>query len=128
MATFTDSIRKDRVRLMGFLKKPDSITDNEFMAGWHAYAQKFKELDIVRENILKYEQTYVNEDILKMLESLGMSPLGFKAAAVLEGESYEKIFGAMKSEEYAQNMSHLQAGFVESVQWFPIDIVTVVGK
>lgn len=47
----------DRVRLLVFLKKREGITKEEFSQYWSGHhAKLFLSLDIVKKNLLKYEQ------------------------------------------------------------------------
>ncbi|KAJ6591356.1 hypothetical protein B0H10DRAFT_2036612 [Mycena sp. CBHHK59/15] len=122
--------RKDRVRIMAFLKKRDGLANDEFAARWLDYAEIFRELEIVKANILRYEQTYANDRFLEKFRAAGMKTAEFDAVAVLESESYEKIFEVMASEEYAQKLAHLQTAFLDpdSLQWLPVDVVPIIDK
>lgn len=50
-------VRKDRVCLLAFMAKKPGMTDDEFFKYWHeVHGPLFANLDIVKKNILKYEQ------------------------------------------------------------------------
>lgn len=51
------SIRTDRVRLAILLKKKQGLTNEEFLGYWlNNHAKLFSSLEIVKKNLLKYEQ------------------------------------------------------------------------
>ncbi|KAJ6567829.1 hypothetical protein B0H10DRAFT_2110413 [Mycena sp. CBHHK59/15] len=118
--------RKDRVRIMAFLKKRDGLANDEFAARWLDYAEIFRELEIVKANILRYEQTYANDRFLEKFRAAGMKTAEFDAVAVLGARAMRRF----SSEEYAQKLAHLQTAFLDpdSLQWLPVDIVPIIDK
>lgn len=51
------SIRTDRVRLAILLKKKQDLTNEEFLNYWlNSHAKLFTSLEIVKKNLVKYEQ------------------------------------------------------------------------
>ncbi len=56
-ATTIPPVRKDRVRLVGFMAKKEGLSDAEFYRYWHeVHGPVFANLEIVKKNILKFEQ------------------------------------------------------------------------
>ena len=56
-ATTIPPVRKDRVRLVGFMAKKEGLTDAEFFKYWHeVHGPLFASLEIVKKNLTLYEQ------------------------------------------------------------------------
>ncbi|KAG6919075.1 hypothetical protein DXG01_009328 [Tephrocybe rancida] len=91
--------RTDRVRLLVFLKRKQGITHEEFSHYWHGpHARAFMSLDIVKTNVITYEQLHAN------IHQTAPAVLGVAAdwdgIILLDGESYDKLFAVFESEEY----------------------------
>ena len=75
------SIRTDRVRLAGLLKKKEGLTREEFLSYWLGHhGPLFSSLDIVKTNLSKYEQVslfcyyYVPCSMLKATSTSSVIP------------------------------------------------------
>jgi hypothetical protein len=51
------SLRKDPVRVVGFIKKRDDLSHEEFYRYWiEEHSKLFSSITIVKKNLVKYEQ------------------------------------------------------------------------
>lgn len=51
------ALRKDRVRVLAFIKKVDSVSKEEFSRYWvEEHSKIFMSMAIAKKNLLKYEQ------------------------------------------------------------------------
>ncbi|KAG5644109.1 hypothetical protein DXG03_009128 [Asterophora parasitica] len=120
--------RTDRVRLIVFLKRRSDLTREEFSHYWNGpHAELFLSLDIVKKNVIKYEQAHVNDKFVKAPLALGLTESDWDGLVVLDGESYEKLFEVFSSEEYAKIVAPDEENFLDraKVQILPLDLVTV---
>jgi len=61
MTSETPKLRTDRVRMLGFITKNPSISQEEFDRHWlEKHSKLILSLDIVQKNLLKYEQVRVS--------------------------------------------------------------------
>ncbi|KZP06485.1 hypothetical protein FIBSPDRAFT_318082 [Athelia psychrophila] len=121
------SIRTDRVRLAGFLKKKQDLTTEEFLSYWlNNHGKLFSSLDIVKKNLLKYEQCHPSATAAG---SLGRYiPLAnWDGMVIFEGESYEKIMEVFTSAEYLDTAVPDEKNFLdrEATQFLALDIATI---
>jgi hypothetical protein len=58
------SLRKDRVRVLAFIKKVDSVSKEEFSRYWaEEHSKIFMAMPIAKTNLLKYEQVGSRVDL-----------------------------------------------------------------
>ncbi|KAI0633463.1 hypothetical protein C8Q77DRAFT_1073322 [Trametes polyzona] len=107
--------RKDRYRVLGILAKKPELTDEEFFKHWReVHGPLFAGLDIVKKNILKYEQHLYNDSFEAGILANGYALTGqCRGIAVFEAESYEKILEVFASEEYKQHVYPDEANFTD---------------
>ncbi|KAF9021123.1 hypothetical protein BDZ89DRAFT_1071690 [Hymenopellis radicata] len=93
------SLRTDRVRVVGFLKRKEGISKEEFTRRWLLHAAMFKSMEMSKV-ILKYEQMHVNDETSALLKGMGALTCEWDGIAIMEGESFEKVLSITSSEEY----------------------------
>ncbi|KAF7976186.1 hypothetical protein HWV62_7352 [Athelia sp. TMB] len=146
----TMSIRADCVRIVGFLKKKEGITREEFSNHWlNKHAPLFTSLEITKTNLSKYEQVTSPIRILTAIVSNAKGkfechPSSDPAAAALEqvvplakwdgmaifeGESFEKIMEVFSSPEYFAKVAPDEDTFIdrEATQFLALDLATLIG-
>ncbi|KAF9237073.1 hypothetical protein BU15DRAFT_49272 [Melanogaster broomeanus] len=95
------SLRTDRVRITVSFKRKEGISKEEFENFWlNEYFKLFNSLDIVKSNILKYEQAHANEVINKAIAEVGLPVAPFDAQATIEAATFEALMAVFTSEEY----------------------------
>ncbi|KAJ6468121.1 hypothetical protein C8R47DRAFT_1151915 [Mycena vitilis] len=86
------AIRTDRVRLILLVKRKPGVSKEEFSRHWtEVHGPLFAGLDIVKKNLLKYEQAHRNDKIAESLQAGGLAVAEWDGMVVFEGESYEKV-------------------------------------
>ncbi|KAF9257046.1 hypothetical protein L218DRAFT_991200 [Marasmius fiardii PR-910] len=100
--TTTSPFLKNRVRLLMFTQKKDDISFQEYSRYWsHEHAQIFMDLEIVKKNILKYEQLHVNQEWkAKLRENPSVNMPDFDGIVLFEAESPEKIQEVVQHPEF----------------------------
>ncbi|KAF9261350.1 hypothetical protein L218DRAFT_503674 [Marasmius fiardii PR-910] len=95
-----------RVRVLFFLQKNDGKTFEEWSHYWsHNHAQIFSSLDIVKKNILRYEELHVNQEWKeKLVQSGKVKVPNFDGIAVLEAESLEKIVEVVQHPDWTEKV------------------------
>ncbi|KAI0330149.1 hypothetical protein GY45DRAFT_1324032 [Cubamyces sp. BRFM 1775] len=111
-----------RFRLMVSFAPKEGVSMEDFRAHWSGtHARLFLSLMIVRTNILKYEQFYVDAgssatmaQIAAVLgrENNSTLPAG-GGVAVLEAETPEKILAIFKDEEFLRVVAPDQESFID---------------
>ncbi|KAI0829730.1 hypothetical protein BC628DRAFT_1062466 [Trametes gibbosa] len=139
MSTTTSSLspsapvqRTDRYRVVGLLSKKPELSDEEFFTHWReVHGPLFTSLDIVKKNILKYEQHHYtgifNAAVSAHGYALTQDRIGL---AVFEAESYEKILEVFNSEEYKRTVYLDEVNFMERDKsvFFPGSLVTFIDR
>ncbi|KAJ7158628.1 hypothetical protein C8R46DRAFT_395815 [Mycena filopes] len=124
--------RTDRVRLVVLLKRKSTLSKEEFHQYWsEQHAALFSSLDIVKTNLVKYEQAHTNDAVLQqMAQTLGAPPSEWDGIVIFEAESYPKIFEVFQHEEYRTKVVPDEEKFIDRMgcQTLPLDLVTVVDK
>ncbi|KAJ7261845.1 hypothetical protein B0H12DRAFT_1013346 [Mycena haematopus] len=128
------SFRTDRVRLAVLFKRKPTISKEEFVKYWaETHGPLFSSLDIVKKNILKYEQAHTNEAVLKQITKMNQlsgAPNEWDGIAIFEAESYEKISEVIQNEEYQKILVPDGDNFldVQNCQMLPLDLITFLDK
>ncbi|EEB96068.1 hypothetical protein MPER_04860, partial [Moniliophthora perniciosa FA553] len=100
-AMATPTLRKDRVRLVVFVKRKAGMSFED----WSNYFLKthgpiFLNTQIAKQNLIRYEQLHVNQAAKQLFEAAGYKVPEFDGVVVFEAESYEKIVATITSEEW----------------------------
>ncbi|KAI0737359.1 hypothetical protein C8Q80DRAFT_1115427 [Daedaleopsis nitida] len=102
--TTTSPTPTKRVGVIALLAKKDGMSDADFFKHWHeVHGPLWANLEITKKNILKYEQVPpLRPAVDAAIRAWGgaMPASTYKGVAVVEAESYEKIFEALKSDEW----------------------------
>ncbi|KAJ7475960.1 hypothetical protein FB451DRAFT_263796 [Mycena latifolia] len=126
------SFRTDRVRLAILLKRKSTLTEEEFSQYWSGtHAALFSSVDIVKKNLIKYEQAHVNQSVLmQLVQAMGAPMSEWDGMVIFEGESYAKIFEVFQSEEYNRIVVPDEENFLDrqGAQMLPLDLFTVIDK
>ncbi|KAJ7624108.1 hypothetical protein DFH06DRAFT_1340144 [Mycena polygramma] len=86
------AVRTDRVRLVLLVKRKPGLSKEEFSHHWvEVHGPLFPKLDIVRKNILKYEQAHLNEKMQEYFRVGSLTAAEWDGMVTFESESYEKI-------------------------------------
>ncbi|KAF5385131.1 hypothetical protein D9615_000970 [Tricholomella constricta] len=121
--------RTDRVRVIVFLKRKPGLTKEEFSRYWQGpHAELFMSLDIVKKNVIKYEQAHVNDKYITAPQAMGLTAPDWDGLVVLDGESYDKLFEIFLSEEYARIVAPDEEHFIDrpKCQILPLDLFTAI--
>ncbi|KAJ7678933.1 hypothetical protein DFH06DRAFT_975016 [Mycena polygramma] len=126
------SFRTDRVRLVALLKRKPSLSKEEFHKYWaEKHGPLFSSLEIVKTNLLKYEQAHTNDAVLQQVtQKMGAPMSEWDGMAIFEGESLAKIFEVFTHPEYQEKVIPDEKSFVnrEACQMLPLDLLTVIDK
>ncbi|KAF9469494.1 hypothetical protein BDZ94DRAFT_1091 [Collybia nuda] len=125
------SLRQDRVRILAFIKKVDSVSKEEFSRYWvEDHSKIFMSMAIAKTNLLKYEQAHTNDAICKVFEGMGMHPPPWDGMATFEAESYEKIFAVFKDEEYLKIVLPDELKFIDrpNCKMLPLDLAPILDR
>lgn len=120
--------RSDHVRLILFLKRKPGLSKEEFSHYWSdTHAPLFLSLDIVKRNVIKYEQAHAHDKYIAAREALGVPSSDWDGLVILDGESYDKLFEIFTSEEYARIVAPDEGNFIDrpKCQLMALDLVTV---
>ncbi|KAK7449312.1 hypothetical protein VKT23_013455 [Stygiomarasmius scandens] len=78
-------LRKDRVRLLYLLSKRDDVSFEDFQRYWLDHAPVFLSCsEVVKTNLLGYEQQHVNRESKEIFEKMGMKMAKYDGIAILE--------------------------------------------
>ncbi|KAJ7918893.1 hypothetical protein B0H13DRAFT_1458921, partial [Mycena leptocephala] len=84
--------RPDRVRLAVLIKRKPGMSVEEFGRYWaEVHGPLFTSLDIVKKNLVKYEQAHSNEEMLQQFQAAGFTKSEWDGMAIMEAESYAKL-------------------------------------
>ncbi|KAF8079269.1 hypothetical protein FPV67DRAFT_1444426 [Lyophyllum atratum] len=125
----SNPFRTDRVRVVIFLKKRPDLTKEEFSRYWSGpHGDLFKSLEIVKKNVIKYEQAHTNDKYISAPQAMGLTAPEWDGLVILEGESYEKLFEVFQSDEYLSIVAPDEAHFLDRAkcQILPVDLVTLI--
>ncbi|KAJ3556421.1 hypothetical protein NM688_g2033 [Phlebia brevispora] len=124
-------MRKDRVRVVAIMFPKDGISFEEFDRYWLTeHSKLFSSLDIVKKNLLKYEQFHFNPPANQLLAGLGIPQSQAAGIAIFEGESFEKIFEVFQHPEYLRIVVPDELKFMnrEKSQLIAGELATVFGS
>ncbi|KAJ7624329.1 hypothetical protein DFH06DRAFT_1230187 [Mycena polygramma] len=125
------AIRTDRVRLVLLVKRKPGVSKEEFTRHWtEIHGPLFTGLDIVKKNLLKYEQAHRNDKMSESLQAGGLPGAEWDGMAIFEGESYEKVMEVVNSDEFKNKIIPDADNFMDvpQIQYIPLDLVTPVEK
>lgn len=120
----TGTIQTDRVRVALFFKRKEGLTLEEFYHHWfEGLSKMLLSSPIFVDNVLKYEQLRIDSEAAAMLKAVGFEPPEqWDGMALLEAESFEKIFAIFQSEEYKTTIGPYEDQFLQrkAAQIFPL--------
>ncbi|KAG7090205.1 hypothetical protein E1B28_011808 [Marasmius oreades] len=97
---------QNRIRALTFLQKKKGMSYEKWRHWMEVHAQIALGVPIVKRNLLKYEQLYVNLEWKERLrQSPGMRIPDFDCVVVLEGESLEKLIEVNRDPEYIEKVA-----------------------
>ncbi|TFK85355.1 hypothetical protein K466DRAFT_494925 [Polyporus arcularius HHB13444] len=123
--------RTDRVRLVGFMAKLETVSDADFYKYWHeVHGPLFANLEIVKKNLLLFEQHHYTNQFEAGAKALGFDVPAYHGLTIFEAESYEKIMEVFTSEEYARICQPEEKNYLDRAKtgFFPGSIVTFIDK
>ncbi|KAF5344905.1 hypothetical protein D9758_011552 [Tetrapyrgos nigripes] len=124
------TLRTDRVRMLGLIYKNPSISREEFDRYWlEHHSQLFLSLDIVKKNLLKYEQLHINQQT-KDLQSLGAALIECDGVAIIEAESYEKLLELFNDAQFKAIVEPDEEKFLDrsKTRSVPLDFAAFINK
>ncbi|KAK0501019.1 hypothetical protein EDD18DRAFT_1348458 [Armillaria luteobubalina] len=129
----TGTIHKDRVRVALFFKRKEGLTLEEFYHHWfEGLSKMLLSSPIFVENVLKYEQLRIDSEAAAALKAVGFEPpeQQWDGMALLEAESFEKIFAIFQSEEYMTTIGPYEDQFLQrkAAQIFPLKFAVFLDK
>ncbi|KAK7051502.1 hypothetical protein VNI00_004476 [Paramarasmius palmivorus] len=99
------ALRKDRVRMLIFVKRKDGLSFEEWSKYWlETHGPIFTSTEVAKQNIMRYEQLHVNQVAKQRLEAAGFKVPDFDGVVVLEAESYDKIVATVTADEWHQKV------------------------
>ncbi|KAJ7030367.1 hypothetical protein C8F04DRAFT_1005782 [Mycena alexandri] len=126
------SFRTDRVRLVVLIKKKPSLSKKEFHQHWaKTHGALFSSLEVVKKNILRYEQAHTNETVLSALAQQAVFPVSdWDGMGIFEAESYAKIFEVFQSDEYKKNVIQDEECYLDrdATQMLPLDLLSIIDQ
>ncbi|KAJ7461818.1 hypothetical protein B0H11DRAFT_116613 [Mycena galericulata] len=125
------TIRTDRVRLTILLKRKPGMSNEEFSRYWAGeYGSLFASLEIVKTNILKYEQAHLNKEMRECFQGAGFKASEWDGMIVFEAESYAKIMEVLKNEDFQEIAMADAENFIDvpQCQFVPLDLITPIDK
>ncbi|THU80255.1 hypothetical protein K435DRAFT_607717, partial [Dendrothele bispora CBS 962.96] len=123
------ALRTDRVRMLGLITKNPSISQEEFERHWfEQHSQLILSLDIVKKNLLKYEQLHVNQNTRILLQGLNVPLIDCDGVGVFEAESYEKIFEVFNDPEFKAIIEPDEERFLDRAKTrvIPLDFLAFI--
>ncbi|KAF8206287.1 EthD domain-containing protein [Mycena galopus ATCC 62051] len=126
------SYRADRVRFALLVNRKPGLSKEEFHKYWsEKHGPLVTTLDIVKQNLLKYEQGHTNYPVLEQMAQMTGAPIPeWDGMAIFEAESYAKFFEIVQSEEYQKILVPDEDLFIDrhTLQMIPLDLMTVLEK
>ncbi|KAJ7634694.1 hypothetical protein FB45DRAFT_1025624 [Roridomyces roridus] len=123
------TIRTDRVGLAVLATRKTGTTVEEFRRHWaEVHGPLVASIEIVKKNILKYEQAYPNAELSAGLKAGGANvpSLDWDGMTIFEAESYAKI--TLQSDEFKKIAGPDADTFLNATEmrFIPLDLITVV--
>ncbi|KII84840.1 hypothetical protein PLICRDRAFT_45646 [Plicaturopsis crispa FD-325 SS-3] len=121
------SVRTDRVRVVGLVKRKEGISKEEFNRYWVEHGKLFAGLAVVKRNLLKYEQCFVHSDTVR---AFGLPAVDYDGIGIVEAESFAKIAEIISDEEFTRIIPQDEEKFLDraATRPFPLNIATVLDK
>ncbi|KAI5998223.1 hypothetical protein EDD15DRAFT_2244428 [Pisolithus albus] len=121
------SLRTDRVRIIGSVKRKEGVSKEEFENFWiNEHPKLFNSLDVVKKNILKYEQAHANEVVSQALTESGLTVSPFDAMSIFEAPTFEALMEVFTSEEYKKTVGAESLKYFERGQMFAANFATII--
>ncbi|KAI6136053.1 hypothetical protein F5141DRAFT_5899 [Pisolithus sp. B1] len=121
------SFRTDRVRIIGSVKRKEGVSKEEFESFWiNEHPKLFNSLEVVKRNILKYEQAHANEVVSKALTDSGLAVAPFDAMSIFEAPTFDALMEVFTNDEYKKTVGAESLKYFERGQMFAANFVTVV--
>ncbi|KAI6101505.1 hypothetical protein EDD16DRAFT_1874742 [Pisolithus croceorrhizus] len=121
------SFRSDRVRIIGSVKRKEGVSKEEFENFWiNEHPKLFNSLEVVKRNILKYEQAHANEVVSKALTDSGLTVAPFDAMSIFEAPTFEALMEVFTNDEYKKTVGAESLKYFERGQMFAANFVTIV--
>ncbi|KAF9062648.1 hypothetical protein BDP27DRAFT_1233249 [Rhodocollybia butyracea] len=116
-----------RVRLLIAVHKNEDISTEQFRDYWqNTHSKIFLGASIVKRNILRYEQMYVNEEIRSLVRTLGFRAMDCDGLVMYEAESFAKIADVFLDTEFIRDVITSEMRFVDRdrAQVIPVDFIS----
>lgn len=121
------SLRTDRVRIIGSVKRKEGVSKEEFENFWiNEHPKLFNSLEVVKRNILKYEQAHANEVVSQALTESGLTVAPFDAMSIFEAPTFEALMEVFTSEEYKKTVGAESLRYFERGQMFAANFATII--
>jgi len=110
------SLRTDRARITVLFTKKADVSQEDFERFWTVEHPKlFSSLDIVKSNIVRYEQQIAATTAQANIAQSGAAAAPFHAAAVFEAKDFDTLWAVFQSEEYrtkvgAESLKYAEKG------------------
>ncbi|KAF5365115.1 hypothetical protein D9758_011027 [Tetrapyrgos nigripes] len=111
-------------------QKPFNLRE-EFDRYWlEHHSQLFLSLDIVKKNVLKYEQLHINQQTKALLQSLGVALIECDGVGLIEAETYDKIFEVFNDAQFKALIEPDEENFLDrsKTRSIPLDFVAFIDK
>ncbi|KAJ6554810.1 hypothetical protein B0H19DRAFT_1154543 [Mycena capillaripes] len=125
------SIRKDRVRAIGFLKARVGLTEEQLQMQAFDMIEAVKALPVMQKNLLKYEVSFrADGGSGKLVKALGLPETDFTMMFMAEAESHEIMHETLTDPEYLKILDGAFQTITrkEDVHVFPAEFVTIIDK
>ncbi|KAJ6531922.1 hypothetical protein B0H19DRAFT_1273101 [Mycena capillaripes] len=126
------SFSTDRVRVAVLMKRKASLSKEEFHKYWaEKHGPLFSSVDIVKTNLLKYEQAHTNDGVNQQLAQIMGVPIPeWDGIVTFEAENYAKILEIFQSEAYKNIIIPDEEKFVDrkAFQLIPLDLLSIIDK
>lgn len=121
------SLRTDRVRIIGSVKRKEGVSKEEFENFWiNEHPKLFNSLEVVKRNVLKYEQAHANEVVSQALTESGLTVAPFDAMSIFEAPTFEALMEVFTSEEYKKTVGAESLKYFERGQMFAANFATII--
>lgn len=118
-----ESTSGSRIRLVACIKRRPDLSSEAFQRHWgEVHSKLYTNLDVVKKNILLYEQIHVDRAATAALAAkLGFTDPGYDGILIQEAESYENIFRVVMDPEFLSTVVQDDEHFLdkESVVLLP---------
>ncbi|KAF9461948.1 hypothetical protein BDZ94DRAFT_1262575 [Collybia nuda] len=117
------------VQVVGFLKRKDGLSKEEFKTHWLQHGALFRSLNISKA-ITKYDELLVNDETNDLLKSMGALTTEWDGLAIMEGRSFEEVLGILSSDEHEQYIVPDEEKFLDrnATQVMPINFAEIINR